>query len=193
MKIIGLTGGIGSGKTTVATMFSELGVPVYIADLEARALTNRSKIIRRKIIELLGSNSYNGETLNRPFVANIVFKDSKKLAALNKIIHPRVARHFKKWVSKQQGIYCIKEAAILFENDGYKQCDSTILITAPKELRLERVLQRDKITSEAILDRMNIQWSDEKKSKLASYVIENIDLDTTLKKVKMMHKKLTLA
>lgn len=193
MKIVGLTGGIGSGKTTVAAMFSELGVPVYIADIEARALTNRSKVIRRKIIELLGSKSYKDQELDRDYVAGIVFKDPEKLEALNSIIHPRVARHFKKWVAKQKAVYCIKEAAILFENGGYKQCDATILVIAPLEIRVSRVLQRDKTTKEAIQERINAQWTDAKKIKLATYCIENIVLDTTRKEVKKLHRKLSLA
>ncbi|MFC7358562.1 dephospho-CoA kinase [Jejudonia soesokkakensis] len=193
MKIVGLTGGIGSGKTTVAAMFSELGVPVYIADIEARALTNRSKVIKRKIIELLGNKSFKDQELDRDYVAGIVFKDSEKLEALNSIIHPRVARHFKKWVAKQDGEYCIKEAAILFENGGYKQCDATILVTAPEEIRITRVLQRDTTTKQAIQERMNAQWTDAKKIKLATYCIENINLEATQKEVKKIHKKLSLA
>ena len=147
MKIIGLTGGIGSGKTTVAKMFSELGIPVYIADTEARKLSNRSKVIRRKLIDLLGQEAYIENRLNRTFVAEKIFNDTDLLKAVNAIIHPKVASHFKRWVKKQQGPYVIKEAAILFENGGYKQCDKTILIVAPEALRIERLLARDQSLS----------------------------------------------
>ena len=127
MKIVGLTGGIGSGKTTVAKMFMELGIPVYIADDEAKRLTNSSKVIRRKLIVLLGEEAYTEEgLLNRPYVANLVFNDKMLLEGINQIIHPKVAQHFKRWIKKQKSPYCIKEAAILF--------DATTEILASKTL-----------------------------------------------------------
>src|SRR5690606_4065952 len=110
MKIVGLTGGIGSGKTTVAKMFAELGVPIYIADVEAKKLTNTSKVIRRKLIALLGETAYSETGLNRAYVADKIFNDTALLQAVNKIIHPRVATHFKRWASKQKAVYVIKEA-----------------------------------------------------------------------------------
>jgi len=188
LKIIGLTGGIGSGKTTVAGFFSELGVPVYIADVEAKKLTQNSKVIRKKLIALLGPETYNDDGLNRKFVAHTIFNDKELLLQVNKIIHPKVARHFKRWVEKQKAAYCIKEAAILFENGGYKQCDATILVTAPVAQRVERVLQRDDTTIAAIEDRISNQWSDDEKLDLADFHIENIDLDATKAKVEELHK-----
>ena len=190
MKVIGLTGGIGSGKTTVGTMFKDLGVSVYIADEEARRLSNSSKVIKQKLTRLLGHSAYVGGQLNRKFVANLIFKDPKLLAAVNAIIHPKVASHFKRWVRKQPGNYCIKEAAILFENGGYKDCYLTILVTAPIEIRIKRVRDRDNSTIEAIRDRMNNQWTDEEKKAYADIVIENLDLDSTLKKVQKIHNTL---
>ena len=190
MKIVGLTGGIGSGKTTVATMFKNLGVPVYIADVEAKKLTNSSKVIRRKLIELLGEEAYSNTGLNRSFVADRIFQDVELLQRVNQIIHPKVKAHFKRWLKKQEGVYCIKEVAILFENGGYKECDYTILVTAPKSLKIERLLQRDATTKEAIAARMKNQWSDTKKIKLAHAVIENIELEETQKSVLKLHKKL---
>ena len=191
MKIIGLTGGIGSGKTTVATMFSELGVPVYIADIEAKKLSNRSKVIRRKLIELLGQEAYIDNRLNRTFVAEKIFNDEELLKAVNAIIHPKVASHFKRWLKKQQGPYVIKEAAILFENGGYKQCDKTILIVAPKAVRIERLLSRDQSSKAEIEARMSNQWSDSEKKKLADIIIENITLEATRKRVLEVHKNLS--
>tara|TARA_R100000935_G_scaffold21876_2_gene40358 strand:+ start:2207 stop:2791 length:585 start_codon:yes stop_codon:yes gene_type:complete len=190
VKIVGLTGGIGSGKTTVATMFKNLGVPVYIADVEAKKLTNSSKVIRRKLIELLGEEAYSDTGLNRSFVADRIFQDVELLQRVNQIIHPKVKAHFKRWLKKQEGVYCIKEVAILFENGGYKECDYTILVTAPKSLKIERLLQRDATTKEAIAARMKNQWSDTKKIKLAHAVIENIELEETQKSVLKLHKKL---
>ncbi|MBK5213706.1 MAG: dephospho-CoA kinase [Flavobacteriaceae bacterium] len=190
MKIIGLTGGIGSGKTTVARMFSELGVPVYIADLEAKKLTDTSKVIRRKLIALLGEETYNGPKLNRKFVADKIFNDKELLEVVNAIIHPKVAAHFKKWVAKQITPYVIKEAAILFENSGYKNCDLVILVTAPKQVRLARVMARDNASKTDIEKRMDNQWSDAEKQKLADLIIENLDLQTTQEKVEVIHQSL---
>jgi dephospho-CoA kinase len=183
MKIVGLTGGIGSGKTTVANMFKTLGIPMYIADVEAKRLTNTSKVIREKMILLLGKKAYLADGINRKYVADLIFNDKELLEKVNLIIHPEVAKNFDKWVKKQIGIYCIKEAAILFENGSYKNYDSTILVTAPINERIERVLKRDKTTIEEIENRIKNQWSDEKKSKLSDIIIQNIDLQTTQKKV----------
>lgn len=187
MKVVGLTGGIGSGKTTVAKMFIALGVPVYIADDEARRLTNSSLIIKRKLTDLLGIKVYKNEVLNRKYVADIIFKDKDLLNKVNKIIHPIVSLHFKRWMKYQEGIYCIKEAAILFENDGYKKCDLTILVIAPVKERIRRVLNRDGSTKKAIETRIKNQWNDDKKCKLADIIIENIDLIKTKEKVREIH------
>jgi len=188
MKIVGLTGGIGSGKSTIAAIFAELGVPVYITDIEAKKLTNTSKKIKKRIIELLGKESYKNGLINKDYVAKIVFNDNDLLQKINNIIHPKVAKHFKKWVKKQKGSYCIKEAAILFENGGYKACDYTILVTTPKELRIRRILERDSNkTRSSIENRMKNQWDDSKKEKLADILIENIDLKKTQQKVKDIH------
>lgn len=187
MKVVGLTGGIGSGKTTVAKMFIALGVPVYIADDEARRLTNSSLIIKRKLTDLLGIKVYKNEVLNKKYVADIIFKDKDLLNKVNKIIHPIVSLHFKRWMKNQEGIYCIKEAAILFENDGYKKCDLTILVIAPVKERISRVLNRDGSTKKAIETRIKNQWNDDKKCKLADIIIENIDLIKTKEKVREIH------
>jgi dephospho-CoA kinase len=191
MKIIGLTGGIGSGKTTVAHMFSELGVPIYIADVEAKRLTNTSKVIRRQLIKLLGEKAYTETGLDRKYVANKIFNDSALLQKVNKIIHPKVAAHFRKWLLKQKAAYVIKEAAILFENGSYKDCDMVLLVTAPKAIRIARVKDRDDTTKADIKQRMKNQWSDEEKQKRADIVIENIDLQTTRKTVKTIHRSLS--
>ncbi|MDC8004963.1 dephospho-CoA kinase [Aureisphaera galaxeae] len=187
MKVVGLTGGIGSGKSTVATMFAKLGIPVYIADIEAKKLTNRSKVIRRKLIALLGEETYIDGSLNREYVAQKIFNDTTLLQQVNGIIHPKVGQHFKRWLKKQEGSYCIKEAAILFENGGYKNCDYTVLVTAPKDIRIQRVMQRDATTREAIERRMANQWTDEEKIPLSNFHIENIDLVSTQSKVEEIH------
>jgi dephospho-CoA kinase len=173
MKIVGLTGGIGSGKTTVAKAFQALGVPIYIADEEAKKLMNSSKVLKRQLINLFGEKAYVDNSLNKPFIADIIFNDDSYLQKMNSIVHPKVGAHFKKWVSKQQADYVIKEAAILFENNGYKQCDYIIVVTAPKDLRIERLLKREPTTKEKIEAVMNNQWSDEAKIKLSDFVIDN--------------------
>ncbi len=190
MKIVGLTGGIGSGKTTVAKLFSELGVPVYIADDEAKKLTNSSKGIRRKLIKLLGEQAYIDGSLNRKYVANKIFTDKTLLNSVNAIIHPKVAAHFKKWALRQKTNYVIKEAAILFESGGYKECDVVILVTAPKALRMQRVIKRENVTRGEIEQRMGNQWSDSKKKKLADIIIENIEIGATRQQVQLIHKSL---
>lgn len=190
MKIVGLTGGIGSGKTTVAGFFKELGVPVYIADIEAKRITNTSKIVRRKIITLLGEESYYTKGINRSFVAKKVFNDKKLLNQINNIIHPKVRQHFNRWVKKQKGYYCIKEAAILFENGSYTQCDYIILVTAPETIRVERILKRDRISRKEIHSRLDNQWPDEKKIPLANFVIENTNLEDTKRQVKEIHNRI---
>lgn len=190
MILVGLTGGIGSGKTTVAKQFAALGVPVYIADDEAKKLMKRSKIIKRKLIQLFGNDAYINDELNKPFIANIIFNDKTYLEKMNAIIHPRVKKHFQKWVIKQDYTYSIKEVAILFENEGYKACDYVINVTAPINLRMERLLKRDNTTKVKVEAIMKNQWTDEEKSKLSDFVIENIELENTKNQVLKIHKKL---
>lgn len=190
MKIIGLTGGIGSGKTTVANMFLDLGIPVYIADTEAKKLTNSSKLIMRELTQLLGNDAYSQGVLNTKYVADKIFNDKTLLEAVNSLIHPVVEAHFKTWVANQTGPYVIKEAAILFENGTFRNFDKIILITAPEKLRIARIKAREKSTISEIMQRMDNQWSDERKAKLADFVIENIDLDITRKKIEQLDQLL---
>lgn len=190
MIIVGLTGGIGSGKTTVAKQFSEIGIPVYIADEEAKGLMLRSKIIKRKLIKLFGNEAYVGNELNKSFLANIIFNDKAYLQKMNAIVHPKVARHFEKWVLKQEAPYVIKEVAILFENGGHKACDFVITVTAPIETRIKRLLKRDNTTKGKIEAIMKNQWTDEEKVKHSHFVIENIELENTKKQVVKIHKEI---
>lgn len=190
MKVLGLTGGIGSGKTTVANFFSELGIPVFIADSEARKIMEQDEGVRSKIIQLFGEQAYMDGLPNRKFIASQVFNDKDKLELLNAIIHPAVARHFDKWKILQEAPYVVYEAAILFEKGGYKQCDYNLLVTAPLEERLKRIQKRDNSSPEEIQARMNHQWTDEKKAELADFVIENSDLQITRKAVLQLHETL---
>ncbi|MGY5847998.1 dephospho-CoA kinase [Salegentibacter sp. HM20] len=187
MKVVGLTGGIGSGKTTVAGFFKELGIPVYIADEAGKRLLATSKAIRQEVIDIFGEQAYNGIAPNRAYIASRVFKDAEQLAALNAVIHPAVARDFETWIAAQNSPYVIYEAAILFETGGYKKCDYNILVTAPKKERVKRLQKRDKSKIEEIEARMANQWSDKEKLKLADFVIENTSLSLTKSKVAELH------
>lgn len=191
MKIVGLTGGIGSGKTTVANLFSELNVPIYIADKEAKALMNKSKVIKRKLIQLFGKDAYKAEELNRPYLAEQIFNDKNLLQQMNAIVHPKVASHFKRWLKKQAAPYCIKEVAILFENGSYVNCDKVITVIAPLEIRISRVLQRDQTTTSKIKAIIKNQWQDQERMKLSDYVISNDDNLQHLKyQINEIHQKL---
>ncbi|NBL64274.1 dephospho-CoA kinase [Flavobacterium sp. NST-5] len=180
-KIIGLTGGIGSGKSTVAKHYASLGIPVYIADDEARELMNKTKIIG-KIIDIFGKEIISDGKINRKKLSEIVFQQPPLLEKLNSIIHPEVNLHFKNWVKKHQDFpFVIKEAAILFESGSYKDCDKIIMITAPKNIRIARVMNRDKVSQEAVLRRMKQQWPEEKKIEMSDFVIQNINIQETLR------------
>lgn len=186
-KIVGITGGIGSGKTTVAKMLATFGAPVYYADDEAKKLTATSPEIRKDLIELLGEETFKDGVLDRKYMANKIFNDKELLARTNAIIHPRVAEHFRQWVEKQEFPYVLKEAAILFESGSYKDCDVTVLVTAPEKLRIQRVMKRDNATRKEIMARMKNQWSDAKKQEMADYIVENILLSDTQQTVEKLH------
>ena len=190
MIIVGLTGGIGSGKTTVANMFIELGIPIYIADVEAKKLMNSSKVIKRELILLIGTNAYSDGKINKAFLADKIFNDKDLLVEMNAVIHPKVKMHFKKWIKIQRSLYVIYEAAILFENGGYKECDYIITVTAPETVRIQRIIQRDNSTKQSVRAIMDNQWNDAKKVKLSHFVIENKELSQTAKQVKNIHQKI---
>ena len=189
-KIIGLTGGIGSGKTTVANFFKDLGVPIYIADTEAKALMNRSKVIKRKLLKLFGDQAYIDNKLNRPFIASQIFSNKTLLKQMNAIVHPKVAKHFANWVEKQKSAYVISEAAIIFENGSYKKYDYIITVVAPEQVRLNRVLKRDESSKDKVQAIMKNQWTDKQKTELSNFVITNTDLEDTKLQVGKIHKQL---
>lgn len=190
-KIIGLTGGIGSGKSTVAKYLISKEVPVYIADDEARKLM-QSKAVINAIVKVFGPEVLgNDGLLDRKALANIVFNDKEKLALLNGIVHPKVKKHFEAWVEKNKTHpFVVKEVAILFETQGHLQCDKTILVTAPLDVRIERTMKRDHVTKEEVLIRIQNQLPDEEKVKLADYVIQNINLEDTYNQIDELLKDL---
>ena len=189
-KIIGLTGGIGSGKTMVAEYFKSLGIPVYIADKEARQLMTSENIINALSNEF-GKEILENGILNREKLAQLVFNNPKKLQKLNSIVHPEVKKHFDNWVEKHKNYsFVVKEAAILFESGSYKYCDTIITVTAPLETRLQRVMKRDKTDRESVLKRIENQWTDEERIAKSNYVIHNLSVESTNKQVDEILKKL---
>lgn len=187
-KIVGLTGGIGSGKTTVAKMFQDLGIHVYIADLEAKMITNLPSTLS-VIKQKFGDSVINNEQLNRKVMAQMVFNNPEKLIELNAIIHPLVAQHFKIWlIDHKDETFIIKETAILFETKSNLACDFVINVTAPISIRIDRVMKRDKTSIKEIKSRIDNQWSDEQRNELSDFTIENVNLEETRKQVSQIFK-----
>ena len=172
---IGITGGIGSGKSVVATLFRLFGVPVYIADEESKQLTNQSETIRKQLIAHYEEAIYTPEGLNKPLLAAKIFQDPAQLRIVNGIIHPEVKRHFEAWAAKQTTPLCAIESAILFESGFDKVVDTSLMVYAPKALRIERATARDAASREAIQRRIESQMADEEKRKLADHLIYNDD------------------
>ena len=188
---VGLTGGIGSGKTTIANLFAlHFSIPVYIADTKAKELVANNKQLQQEIVTLLGEEAFVEGRYNTSFVAQEVFSNKEKLDKLNAIIHPYVQQDFLQWKQSQQAPYVIKEAAILFESGSYRDCDFIIMVTAPLEERIERVMLRDKIDRETVEKRIKNQWNDEKKIELSTFVIENRESYKNLDKIEIIHSKI---
>lgn len=189
-KIIGLTGGIGSGKSTVARMFNALGVPIYISDDEAKKLMESSKSIQHDLLALFGPSTYLNGRLNRPFISSKVFKDKALLSKLNAIVHPKVAAHFKAWLSNQNSIYIIKEVAILFETNSQDNYDCIITVVAPLEKRLQRVVKRGDKSEESVRMIVSNQLPDAEKTERSDFVISNNSISKTKSIVASLHKEI---
>jgi dephospho-CoA kinase len=190
MLKIGLTGGIGSGKTTVARIFEVLGIPVYYADQAARDLMNRNPELQKQIISEFGTEAYIGGRLNRPWLAARVFNNPEKLAILNSFVHPVTMRDADSWMTAQTTAYAIKEAALIFEGKLEKYFDFIIGVTAPEALRLQRAAQRDHSTMEDVLQRMRQQMDETEKIKRCDFVIVNDEKQALLPQVLDVHKLL---
>jgi dephospho-CoA kinase len=185
---VGLTGGIGSGKTLVCSILDKLGVPVYSADIEARKLMNTDIELKEGIVKMFGEEAYNEDGLNRVFLSDIVFGDHHKLAMLNALVHPAVRNDFHRWASGQsEAPYVVEEAAILFESGAFREMDHSVLIYAPEEIRMKRVMARDHVDREAVLKRMGHQLSEEQKMELADYIIYNDGVKMLLPQVIEWH------
>lgn len=188
--IVGLTGGIGSGKSTVANFFKELGIPVYDSDREAKLLMEDAPEIRKAVTKLFGAASYDQERLNKKHISGIVFQNAKKLKKLNAIVHPAVRQHFLKWTSEQDTPYVVQETALIFENDSQENYDAIILVTSPEEVRIQRVSDRDGVGADSVRQRIDNQLSDQKKIPLSDFIIENTSLKDTQLAVRKIHKQL---
>jgi dephospho-CoA kinase len=187
---VGITGNIGSGKTTVCKIFEVLGIPVFYADDEAKKVMIEDDVLIAGIKQAFGTEAYFADgNLNRKHIAGIVFNDKEELLKLNALVHPAVFRAFDKWVINQKNVpYVLKEAALLFESDSYKMCDRSVLVTAPLDIRIQRVTQRDGITADEVKSRNDRQFSEEKKLAMANDVIINDDTQLVIPQVIKLHE-----
>ena len=193
MKIVGLTGGIGTGKTTVAKLFNKFGVPVFYADTEAKYLYNDPEVVSEVAKLLNAPQIINPDgTLNKESLARIIFNDAEKRNTLNQFIHPLVKNKFDEWLNQNPASYCIREAAILIESGSYKDCNEIIVVTSPLETRIDRVMKRDQLDRTDVEKRILAQLSDEERIKYASFIIHNNGTEEDLsEQVKLIHSKLT--
>jgi dephospho-CoA kinase len=176
-KIIGLTGGMGSGKTTIANHLNSLGIPVYYSDYQAKKILNLPETVE-SLKSVFGNVIFTNELLDKEKLSKIVFKNPEQLKLLNQIIHPAVKVDFENWLkANKNSPLIIKEAAILFESGSYKDCDVIISISAPQEIRIQRVIERDHLTYKEVMSRINNQWTDDMRNKKSDYVIDNQDVD----------------
>ncbi|MEQ8924979.1 MAG: dephospho-CoA kinase [Fulvivirga sp.] len=188
---VGITGGIGSGKSLICKVFSKFNVPIYDADSRAKWLNNNDPNIQKEIIKIFGEDSYINGSLNRNHISNIVFNDESKLVLLNSIIHPAVGRDFKQWCKQQDSPYILKEAALMFESGSYKALDKVIAVSAPKELRIQRVLKRDPFRSKAQIESIiSKQLSEEVRLERADYIIKNNEKELVIPQVLKLHEQL---
>jgi len=190
MLKIGLTGGIGSGKSTVAKVFEVLGIPVYYADDAAKRLMNEDEDLKQKIKQQFGEEVYDNGKLNRKALAEIVFTAPEKLNQLNALIHPATIADAARWMQQQTTPYCIKEAALIFESGAQEHLDYVIGVTAPAPLRIQRTMHRDGITREEVMARMDKQMEESIKMKLCDFIITNDEQEILLPQVIALHEKL---
>ncbi len=188
-KVIGLTGGIGSGKTYVANIFNEFGgIPCFNSDLEARKIMNENHFVKKEIISIFGPNSYINNNLNVEFLRKEIFNSQNKLSKINSLVHNQVKIRFKDWLNLQSSNYVLKETAILFEHNYENDLDLSLLVIAPIEVRIDRIIKRDNISLKEIEKIISNQWNDKKKLVLCDYFIENVIKSNTIKKVKTLIK-----
>lgn len=191
MYKVGVTGGIGSGKSVVCNMLRERGVAVYNCDIRAKELMSADEVIAKQLVERFGPETFVDGELNRAYLAERVFCNAEELAALNAIVHPRVVEDFEQWAQRQQGEYVVIESAILFESGIDSRVDVTVAVMAPESLRLERTMQRDGVSREQVEERMRNQLSDDERCSRSKYAIVNIELDELEEDVEQLHRRLS--
>ena len=191
MYKVGITGGIGSGKSTVCRILAEHGVAVYDADSRAKELMSSSEALRAALIENFGAECFTAEGLNRAYLAGRVFSDAEQLRVLNGLVHPAVMADFEEWAEAQKGSYVVFESAILFEAKLEDRVDATVAVMAPEELRVERVMGRDGATKEQVLARIHNQMSDDERADRAKYGVVNIDVEDLEEDVVQLHRRLS--
>jgi dephospho-CoA kinase len=193
--LVGITGGIGSGKSTACRIFSILGVPIYYADDRAKWLMSHDTDLKQAIISNFGEESYTADgSLNRAYLASVVFPDEQKVAIINGLVHPAVKKDFEKWVGSQTAPYVLKEAALLFESGSYQDLDKIINVSAPLKTRITRVMMRDRHrTEKQIHEIIDKQLSDEEKNPKSDFVIKNADNKLLIPQVLELHRKLLAA
>lgn len=172
-KKIGITGGIGSGKSIVSRILQLMGYPVYSSDQRAKEIMHENQALIRSLKELFGEEAYLDSELNRPYIAAQIFQDDSKRTAMNQLVHPAVREDFQQWASRQKSPILFQESALLFETGNYKSFDAVILVSAPEEIRMKRIKERDHLTDEQVQSRFNAQMPEEEKMKLTNLVIQN--------------------
>lgn len=187
---VGVTGGIGSGKSSVCRVFNTLGIPVFDSDYEARIITENNPIVKSRLSELTGRELFSSGTLDRQLLASLIFNDKKLLEKVNSLIHPMVFDYFHEWVLKQQSPYVILEAAILFESGADKMVDKTVSVIAPEQERIERVMSRNNLTIEEVTERMRNQLPQKELIARSDYLIMNSEEDMILPSVLKLHSEL---
>lgn len=190
MYKVGITGGIGSGKSTVCAMLEELGVAVYNSDTRAKELMTTSATLREAIVARFGTECYTSEGLNRGYLAERVFGDAAELAALNSLVHPAVMADFEAWSERQEGSYVVFESAILFEAGLEQRVDMAVAVLSPEELRIERAMARDGASREQVVARIRRQLSDDERADRAKYAIVNVDIEELREDVEQLHRRL---
>lgn len=190
MLRIGLTGGIGSGKSTVVHIFNVLGIPVYDADSAAKRVMVEDEMLKKRILNVFGENAYTDGKLNRKFLSDVVFKDERKITLLNSLVHPATIEDANEWMKKQTAPYLIKEAALIFESGSDKFLDLVIGVRSPLSLRIERTMKRNHITAEEVKARMKFQMDEDKKMALCDFIIENDEKEMLIPQVLLLHETL---
>ena len=192
MKRIGITGGIGSGKSFVSSIFLKYNFKSFNSDFEAKNIINNNNEIKNQIIEKFGVFSYNNDTLNSEYISNIIFKDNKKLGQINKIVHPKVYDSYREFIIKNKNFNTVFESALLFDYENFKNNDYNILITCPENLRIERIMTRRNLSYDDIKRIINSQIDYDKKKHIADFCIENIESQTTRKQVTEIIEKIIM-